>query len=101
MTNTDTLKQIEELQQRCEQYEGISLKLNWDMLRHPGEAGGAEWVLSYEGELLTGFIGLYGIGGDMEVCGMVRPGYRRRGIFSSLWEQAQAVIRRGRRSHCC
>ncbi|MFD1905671.1 hypothetical protein ACFSQ7_19235 [Paenibacillus rhizoplanae] len=31
------------------------------------------------GELLTGFIGLYGIGGDMEVCGMVRPGYRRRG----------------------
>ncbi|MEK3792755.1 GNAT family N-acetyltransferase [Paenibacillus sp. FSL R7-0204] len=96
MTNTDTLKQIEELQQRCEQYEGISLKLNWDMLRHPGEAGGAEWVLSYEGELLTGFIGLYGIGGDMEVCGMVRPGYRRRGIFSSLWEQAQAVIRRGK-----
>ncbi|ETT57970.1 GNAT family acetyltransferase [Paenibacillus sp. FSL R7-277] len=96
MTNTDTLKQIEELQQRCEQYEGISLKLNWDMLRQPSVAGGAEWLLTYEDGLLVGFIGLYGIGGDMEVCGMVRPGYRRRGIFSSLWEQAQAIIRRGK-----
>ncbi|NQX45980.1 GNAT family N-acetyltransferase [Paenibacillus tritici] len=96
MTKIDTLKQIEELQQRCEQYEGISLKLNWDMLRQPGESSGAEWLVTYEEDLLVGFIGLYGIGGDMEVCGMVRPGYRRRGIFSSLWEQAQAVIRRGR-----
>ncbi|MEK3878487.1 GNAT family N-acetyltransferase [Paenibacillus sp. FSL M7-0420] len=96
MTNTDTLKQIEELQQRCEHYEGISLKLNWDMLRQPGEAGGAQYLVTYEKDVLTGFIGLYGIGGDMEVCGMVRPGYRRRGIFSSLWEQAQAIIRRGK-----
>ncbi|MFD1905672.1 hypothetical protein ACFSQ7_19240 [Paenibacillus rhizoplanae] len=37
MIKADLLKQIEELQQRCEQYEGISLKLNWDMLRHPGK----------------------------------------------------------------
>ncbi|WNS44580.1 GNAT family N-acetyltransferase [Paenibacillus sp. MMS20-IR301] len=96
MTTADTLKEIEELQQRCEQYEGISLKLNWDMLRHPGEAGGAEWLVTYEDELLVGFIGLYNIGGDMEICGMVRPGYRRRGIFSSLWQRVQPLIRRGK-----
>ncbi|MEK3836733.1 GNAT family N-acetyltransferase [Paenibacillus sp. FSL R7-0128] len=93
MTNTDTLKQIEELQQRCEQYEGIALKLNWDMLRHPGEAGGAQYLVTYEKDVLTGFIGLYGISGDLEVCGMVRPGYRRRGIFSALWKQAETIIR--------
>ncbi|WP_238652937.1 GNAT family N-acetyltransferase [Paenibacillus piscarius] len=96
MTNTDTLKHIEELQQRCEQYEGIALKLNWDMLRHPGEAGGAKYLVTYEEEQLVGFIGLYGIGGDMEVCGMVRPGYRRRGIFSALWKQAETIIRGGK-----
>lgn len=91
MTTADTLKDIEELQQRCEQYEGIALKLNWDMLRLPPGAG-TEWLVTYEDELLVGFIGLYGFGSEMEVCGMVRPGYRRRGIFSSLWQRAHKVI---------
>lgn len=94
MTRADTLKDIEELQLRCEQYEGISLKLNWDMLRLPPQAGGAEWLVTYEEDQLAGFIGLYAIGGDMEVCGMVRPGFRRRGIFTSLWQQAQNIIKR-------
>lgn len=94
MTRADTLKDIEELQQRCEQYEGILLKLNWDMLRLSPQAGGAEWLVTYEEDQLVGFIGLYAIGGDMEVCGMVRPGFRRRGIFTSLWQQAQRLIQR-------
>ncbi|WP_060859713.1 GNAT family N-acetyltransferase [Paenibacillus riograndensis] len=94
MNTVEMLKDIEELQQRCEQYEGISLKLNWDMLRLSPEAGGAEWLVTYEEDVLAGFIGLYGIAGEMEVCGMVRPGFRRRGIFTSLWEQAQSIIKR-------
>ncbi|QQZ60602.1 GNAT family N-acetyltransferase [Paenibacillus sonchi] len=94
MNTAEMLKDIEELQQRCEQYEGISLKLNWDMLRLSPGAGGAEWLVTYEEDVLAGFIGLYGIGGEMEVCGMVRPGFRRRGIFTSLWEQAQSIIKR-------
>ncbi|AIQ53561.1 GNAT family N-acetyltransferase [Paenibacillus sp. FSL R7-0331] len=93
MNTQDTLKEIEELQLRCEQYEGISLKLNWDMLEHTMEAGGTEWLVTYEEDQLVGFIGLYGFGGSMEVCGMVRPGFRRRGIFTSLWERAQNKIR--------
>ncbi|WP_248548514.1 GNAT family N-acetyltransferase [Paenibacillus odorifer] len=96
MTNVDTFKNIEELQQRCEQYEGISLKLNWDMLRQPSSAGDTEWLVTYEDELLVGFLGLYGFGSDMEVCGMVRPGYRRRGIFTSLWNRAQTIIKRNK-----
>lgn len=95
MTTTDTLRNIEELQERCEQYEGISLKLNWDMLRGPTSVGDTEWLVTYEDELLVGFLGLYGFGSDMEVCGMVRPGYRRRGIFTSLWNRAQTIIKRG------
>ncbi|WP_379129441.1 GNAT family N-acetyltransferase [Paenibacillus sp. sgz500958] len=94
MSTIDTLKEIEELQQRCEQYEGITLKLNWDMLRQPQSPGGTEWLVTYEDELLVGFIGLYGFGSSMEVCGMVRPGYRRRGIFTSLWKRALPIIAR-------
>ncbi|WP_019910083.1 GNAT family N-acetyltransferase [Paenibacillus sp. HW567] len=93
MTTAETLKDIEELQQRCEQYEGITLKLNWDMLRQVTAAGGAEWLVTYEDDMLVGFIGLYGFASEVEICGMVRPGYRRRGIFTSLWQQAQSRIR--------
>jgi ribosomal protein S18 acetylase RimI-like enzyme len=95
LTTTDTLRNIEELQERCEQYDGISLKLNWDMLRQPSSVGDTEWLVTYEDDLLVGFLGLYGFGSDMEVCGMVRPGYRRRGIFTSLWNRAQTIIKRG------
>ncbi|AIQ36776.1 MULTISPECIES: GNAT family N-acetyltransferase [Paenibacillus] len=95
MTTTDTLRNIEELQERCEQYDGISLKLNWDMLRGPSNVGDTEWLVTYDDELLVGFLGLYGFGSEMEVCGMVRPGYRRRGIFTSLWNRAQTIIKRG------
>lgn len=94
MTKVETLKQIEELQLRCEQYEGINLKLNWDMLRLPSTQGGSEWLVTYEDDLLVGFMGLYGFGSEMEICGMVRPGYRRRRIFTSLWQQAQSIIGR-------
>ncbi|MCL6602278.1 MAG: GNAT family N-acetyltransferase [Paenibacillus sp.] len=94
MTTIDTLKDVEELQLRCEQFDGISLKLNWDMLRLPPTSGGAEWLVTYEDELLVGFIGLYGFGSEMEICGMIRPGYRRRGIFTSLWKRAQSIISR-------
>ncbi|WP_245864637.1 GNAT family N-acetyltransferase [Paenibacillus donghaensis] len=94
----DTWKEIEELQLRCEQYEGISLKLNWDMLRQPQVPGGTEQLLTYEDGQLVGFMGLYGFASSMEICGMVRPGFRRRGIFTALWNQALAIIERNRTS---
>ncbi|MFC3745958.1 GNAT family N-acetyltransferase [Paenibacillus sp. GCM10012306] len=93
MTTNNTLKDIEELQQKCEQHDGISLKLNWESLRLGSAPGGAEWLVSYEDGLLVGFIGLYAFGSEVEVCGMVRPGYRRRGIFTKLWNQALDIIK--------
>ncbi|MFD1774259.1 GNAT family N-acetyltransferase [Paenibacillus rhizophilus] len=95
MTTHETLREIEELQRRCEEFEGISMKLNWDSLRREPGGGAAEWLVTYEDELLAGFIGLYSFGSEIEVCGMVRPGYRRRGIFTSLWKRAQSYIARG------
>ncbi|MBY9081728.1 GNAT family N-acetyltransferase [Paenibacillus sp. HN-1] len=92
MTTDETLRQIEDLQRRCEEYDGISLKLNWESLRREPASGGAEIRLAYEDGLLTGFIGVYPFGSEVEVCGMLRPGYRRRGIFTSLWKQAFEVI---------
>lgn len=94
MTTTDTLRNIEELQERCEQFDGISLKLNWDMLRGPSNVGDTEWLVTYENELLVGFLGLYGFGSEMEVCGMVRPGYRRRG-FSPLCGTEHRLLSKG------
>ncbi|AKG35335.1 GNAT family N-acetyltransferase [Paenibacillus durus] len=92
MATQEILHEIEELQRRCEEYDGISLKLNWDSLRSEPGAGGAQWLYTYEEGLLAGFIGLYSFGSEVEVCGMVRPGYRRRGIFTTLWQQAYKQI---------
>lgn len=94
MTTEETLREVGELQARCEQYEGITLKLNWDMLRDEGTYADTEWFVTYEDELLVGFIGLYGFGHSAEICGMVRPGYRRRGIFTSLWKRAAGALQR-------
>jgi len=94
LTTIETLEQIEDLQRRVEEYDGISLKLNWDSLRRGPESGGAEIRLSYEDGLIVGFIGIYPFGSEAEVCGMVRPGYRRRGIFTALWKQAYEAISR-------
>ncbi|MCM2999233.1 GNAT family N-acetyltransferase [Paenibacillus cellulositrophicus] len=43
----------------------------------------------YSGDMLTGFLALYPLGGGLEVCGMVHPDYRRQGIFTDLWQDAK------------
>lgn len=93
-TNHNTLKAIEDLQQYCEQMDGISLKLNWESLRQDTADGGAEVLVHYEDGELAGFMGLYAFGSEMEICGMVHPDHRRRGIFSKLWNEAHEIIQR-------
>jgi GNAT superfamily N-acetyltransferase len=79
------LKGIKHLQQTVEQYENIDLKLNWDMLVSR-DNNIQEDFLYYDTDQLVGFLGLYRFGSKVEVCGMVHPDYRRKGIFTELFQ---------------
>ncbi|ANE46620.1 hypothetical protein SY83_10445 [Paenibacillus swuensis] len=83
---------VKKLQDICESADGVQLKLNWDMLRNR-EAGVKNDFLLYEGDLLIGFAALYGFGSMVEICGMVHPDARRRGIFTKLMAEAMDEVR--------
>ncbi|AZS14938.1 GNAT family N-acetyltransferase [Paenibacillus lutimineralis] len=75
--------ELQELQATCEQNDQIGLKLNWDMLLNPEEDNSLHLTEYRDGRLLA-FLGKYIIGGNMEICGMVHPDFRRQGIFTRL-----------------
>ncbi|MFJ5717374.1 GNAT family N-acetyltransferase [Neobacillus sp. NPDC093127] len=79
------LNEIKALQQVCENEGGFELKLNFEMLENR-EENKTEDFFHYEDGRLVGFLGSYGFGNKVELCGMVHPEYRRRGIFSRLLE---------------
>lgn len=87
--------QIRELDSICSEKEPLCMKLNWDMLetRPADEVNDLLW---YEDGHLIGFLGLYGFGQhpvEIELTGMVHPDYRRKGIFTKLFEEAVALCR--------
>ncbi|MDR4945127.1 GNAT family N-acetyltransferase [Neobacillus cucumis] len=85
MLTKDELASIRVLQELCEQDGGFQLKLNFDMLENrTGKE--KEDFFHYEGGKLVGFLGIYGFGNKVELCGMVHPDYQRRGIFTKLLE---------------
>lgn len=93
MLSEKQLGDIKQLQLVCEQEEAIHLKLNWDMLELRDDQEQTDFFYYENGELV-GFVGLYGFGNKVEVCGMVHPHYRRRGIFTRLLEEALAEIKK-------
>ncbi|WP_313802598.1 GNAT family N-acetyltransferase [Cytobacillus sp.] len=92
MLTAKQLSDIKELQQICEKGEPFELKLNWDMLQSR-EENEVNDFFHYEDGKLVGFLGLYGFGNKVEVCGMVAPDYRRRGIFTQLYRNAHNVLK--------
>jgi GNAT superfamily N-acetyltransferase len=91
MLTNQQLQDIEQLQKICEDHGHFQLKLNWDMLR--SRQSDPLDFFHYEDGELTAFLGLYPFGSTVEVCGMVRPDKRRRGLFSQLFQQAMAVAK--------
>ena len=83
MLTKKELADIKALQQVCEQDGGFQLKLNFDMLENR-TGNRQEDFFHFENGQLVGFLGSYGFGKKIELCGMVHPNYRRRGIFSRL-----------------
>jgi ribosomal protein S18 acetylase RimI-like enzyme len=83
MLTEKELFEIKALQEVCEKEGGFHLKLNFDMLENRSEDC-KEDFFHYEDGRLVGFLGSYDFGNKVELCGMVHPDYRRRGIFSRL-----------------
>lgn len=86
MLNDQQLKDIESLKQVCEQHDESQLKLNEEMLK--SRKNDLDDFLTYDGDNLIGFLGLYGFGTSYELCGMIHPEFRRRGIFQDLFGKA-------------
>lgn len=83
MLTENQLMDIKQLQEVCEQDGGFHLKLNYDMLENR-TADKKEDFFHYAEDKLVGFLGSYSFGNKVELCGMVHPDFRRKGIFSSL-----------------
>ncbi|RSK26775.1 GNAT family N-acetyltransferase [Bacillus sp. HMF5848] len=78
------LRDIQALQQVSEHEETISLKLNWDMLTTSVKNDDSMHQVVYKDDMLIAFLGVYWFGQKVELCGMVHPAFRGRGIFSEL-----------------
>jgi ribosomal protein S18 acetylase RimI-like enzyme len=91
MLTNQQLNEIEELQKECEAEDQIQLKLNWSMLRNPSDEEMGH-LFHYEVGRLVGFLGVYRFGNKAELCGMVKPSYRRKGIFSKLFSKVNTLI---------
>jgi ribosomal protein S18 acetylase RimI-like enzyme len=83
----EELIDIKTLQEISETEGKLRLKLNFDMLESRN-GNRKEDFFHYEEGRLVGFLGSYYFGNKVELCGMVHPDYRRRGIFSKLLENA-------------
>lgn len=85
------LRDVEALRAECEAHEGLILKLV--LPTEPSDQDKA--FLAHQGERLTGYCSLdSGGGGEVELCGMVHPEQRRRGIGRALLAAAIAECRR-------
>jgi ribosomal protein S18 acetylase RimI-like enzyme len=93
MLKEEQLVEIKALQEFCEKEEGFQLKLNFKMLENRTE-NRKEDFFHYEDGKLVGFLGSYCFGNKVELCGMVHPDYRRKGIFSRLLEMGLEEARK-------
>ncbi|GAF65439.1 putative acetyltransferase [Bacillus sp. TS-2] len=91
MLSKKEISEIQELQQVCEQKESIHLKLNWDMLTADNRMEDENFFF-YENDQLVGFLATYSFGNKVEICGMVHPAYRNKGIFTNLLKDLKSKI---------
>lgn len=87
--DADQLEALRRLEDICNEHDQIILKLNWDSLRARKGDVANDYVYVADGEIV-GFLGIYQFcASEVEISGMVHPGYRRQGIFSQLVKEAR------------
>lgn len=88
------LESLARLEEACRLADGGRLKLEWATLRSRPRGTTSDFVWMIGGEVV-GFLGLYHWRHtEIEMCGMVHPAHRRRGIGSRLYEAASGEIAR-------
>ncbi|MGG3466864.1 GNAT family N-acetyltransferase [Neobacillus pocheonensis] len=93
MVKEKQINEIKALQEVCEKEGRFQLKLNFDMLENRTEDFQEDFFY-YEDSKLVGFLGSYGFGNKVELCGMVHPDFRRKGIFTGLLELGLAEAKK-------
>jgi len=85
--------QIIELMEVCNKHDTIDLSVNLNLSILIDRTGDEESdLLYYENNKLVGYVGIYSFfkKDEVEICGMVHPDFRRRGIFTRLFEAAKS-----------
>ena len=80
--NEEQLREARDLADLCNRLEGLDLPLDFEPVEM-GSGAQAGQFLYYEHGSLVGFASLEGIT-DPELCGMVHPEHRRKGIGRAL-----------------
>jgi mycothiol synthase len=83
-------EQVERLQSECEAAGGLDLKLE---LTRTEASAADDTLMAYAGEQLVGYCGV-DAGTDAEVCGMIHPDHRRRGIGTALLDRVLMLAAR-------
>jgi ribosomal protein S18 acetylase RimI-like enzyme len=81
--NDDDIAAIRQLADTVNQHDGLSLKLNWELMRERDPAQVNDFF-ALVGEELVGYAALDGFGDEFELTGMVHPAYRRQGLGRHL-----------------
>lgn len=98
--NEEELEGVARLEAECLSTDGGRLKLEWPALR-ARPAGTTSDFLWLVDDQIVAFIGLYQWRPiALEVCGMVAPAWRERGIGSALYEGAIAEVARRSPARC-
>lgn len=91
--NPVQLAQIQQLESVCNQFEALTMKLNWMTLRDRPQDQRNDFLTYADGQLV-GYLALYGFNQrEAEISGMTHPAYRRRGIFRQLTALAQTELK--------
>ncbi len=94
--NEVQLVEIRQLEAICNQFEGLTLKLNWHTLASR-PADQINDFLYYANGALVGYLALYGFNQhEAEVSAMTHPQYRQRGIFKQLLGAASLELQQRR-----
>lgn len=90
--NEAQLARIGQLEQVCNRFEGLTMKLNWDSLRRRPTNEVNDFLYD-EGDKLVGYLALYSFNQkEAEVSAMTYPDYRQRGIFKQLLTEARSEL---------